>query len=139
MSIAPPKLNQVTLQTIREEIFSEIKDNEAGLTDEEIQLNLGFSGNTERPRRGELVKQGLIRASGTRVTQAGRQATVWVANDVATPPQANVSPKQVTVTHTRGGKPIRTFKTFLNGKGREQTITFPELLTVLSGDTLTIS
>jgi hypothetical protein len=37
-----------------------------------------MAGNTERPRRGELVRAGLIQAKETkRKTRAGRLATVW--------------------------------------------------------------
>ena len=37
-----------------------------GKTDAEIQEILGLSGSTERPRRGELVQQGLVVDSGER-------------------------------------------------------------------------
>ena len=51
-----------------------------GATDEEIQIALEMEGSTERPRRIELLEQGLIKDSGkTRETRKGRQATVWVA------------------------------------------------------------
>lgn len=61
-----------------------------GLTDENIQEMTGFSGNTERPRRVELMKLGFIRPlttynetlhgfSSKRFTRSGRRATVWVA------------------------------------------------------------
>lgn len=51
-----------------------------GSTDDETQEYLGMSGNTERPRRGELVAKGRIVASGrTRPTRSGRRATVWIA------------------------------------------------------------
>lgn len=53
---------------------------EHGATDEEIQRGLGLSGDTERPRRWELEKAGLVRDSGQRRrTSSGREATVWVA------------------------------------------------------------
>lgn len=51
---------------------------ERGATDDEIQRALGMEGNTERPRRQELEKMGLIWATDkTRETSSGRQATVW--------------------------------------------------------------
>lgn len=50
-----------------------------GATDEEIQIGLAMAGNTQRPRRGELLEGGRIAQSGTRLTQSGRQAKVWVA------------------------------------------------------------
>ena len=53
---------------------------EGGATDHEIQAGLGMNPSTQRPRRGELVKAGLVENSGrTRATPSGRQATVWVS------------------------------------------------------------
>lgn len=53
---------------------------EHGLTDEELQHGIGLEGSTQRPRRVELLRAGLIKDSGrTRATASGRQATVWVA------------------------------------------------------------
>lgn len=49
-----------------------------GATDEEIQETLGMNASTQRPRRIDLVKRGLVVDSGTtRPTHAGRQAVVW--------------------------------------------------------------
>ena len=51
-----------------------------GCTDAHLQRVLVLSGDTVRPRRGELQKAGLIVDSGrTRKTSSGRAATVWVA------------------------------------------------------------
>lgn len=51
----------------------------AGYTDEELQVGLKMAANTERPRRRELERAGLIRDSGqTRPTLSGRAAVVWV-------------------------------------------------------------
>jgi len=53
--------------------------NHDGATDNEIQRALLMSGNTERPRRIELLRMGCIMASGqTRPTSKGRQAAVWM-------------------------------------------------------------
>lgn len=47
-------------------------------TDEQIQERLSLDPSTERPRRVELVKQGLVVDSGkTRLTRSRRPATVW--------------------------------------------------------------
>ena len=47
-------------------------------TDEEIQDALRMSGNTERPRRVELVEGGWIRDSGARRPSAsGQESIVW--------------------------------------------------------------
>jgi hypothetical protein len=51
-----------------------------GLTDEEVQIVLAMPSSTERPRRIECVRAGLIVDSGrTRPTRSGRKATVWIA------------------------------------------------------------
>jgi hypothetical protein len=57
----------------------------AGRSDFEVQDLLGLDGNTERPRRWELWKQGRIRIlrdpegnAVKRLTPTGRRAVVWV-------------------------------------------------------------
>lgn len=53
----------------------------AGATDFEIQIALGWDGNTERPRRLELQRAGRIKDSGRkRETPLGGKATVWVVS-----------------------------------------------------------
>lgn len=50
-----------------------------GATDEEMQDALNMVGNTQRPRRTELVDAGKVRDSGLkRKTKANRGAVVWV-------------------------------------------------------------
>lgn len=49
-------------------------------TDEEMSLHLSIPGNTLRPRRIELVREGLIKETGSlKTTVAGRSATIWQA------------------------------------------------------------
>ena len=55
----------------------------AGATDIEIQTSLGMGGNTERPRRVELVDQGLISDSGRRRMHGGRRHIVWMTAPAA--------------------------------------------------------
>ena len=51
---------------------------EDGATDEEIQMGTGMNGNSERPRRQELEKLGVIFNTGlTRRTVRGRPAVIW--------------------------------------------------------------
>lgn len=50
---------------------------EHGATDEEIQLALELNPSTQRPRRIELVRKGLVVARGDRKTKSNRLATVW--------------------------------------------------------------
>ena len=51
-----------------------------GATDPEIQAALNLSGDTERPRRGDLFKAGFCIDSGfKRPTASGLMAIVWRA------------------------------------------------------------
>lgn len=68
-------------KTLRSHVFTYLKGCGAdGATDEEIQDALEMDPSTERPRRGELVTQGVVVDSGrTRPTRSGRKAVVWIA------------------------------------------------------------
>ncbi len=60
-------------------VYQALKDMPDGLTDEGIQDITGLPGNTERPRRGDLVAQNVVVDSGrTRLTRANREAVVWM-------------------------------------------------------------
>jgi hypothetical protein len=49
-----------------------------GLTDEQLQTRLGMSGDSERPRRVELVEGGWIKDSGLRrPSGSGQDSIVW--------------------------------------------------------------
>ncbi len=51
-----------------------------GATDHEVQAELGLTGDSERPRRWALERNGLIRNSGRkRKSPKGRDAIVWIA------------------------------------------------------------
>ena len=51
-------------------------------SDDEIQEALAMNPSTERPRRIELVKLGLVRDSGlTGKTRSGRACTLWIATE----------------------------------------------------------
>lgn len=63
-------------------ILNALRHNVSGMTDEELQALLEMPGNSERPRRRELERKGLIRDSGRRrAVRSGRQAIVWIACD----------------------------------------------------------
>jgi predicted ArsR family transcriptional regulator len=47
------------------------------LTDEEIAERTGLGPNTARPRRVELVREGLVAAVGEGRTAAGRKCVTW--------------------------------------------------------------
>lgn len=60
-------------------------DAKGGLTDEEMQTITGMPPSTQRPRRVELVRKGIVRDSQQRrQTASGRLAVVWeVAPDAS--------------------------------------------------------
>lgn len=67
-----------SLPELRRRVLLAIGMSKAGLTDEQIQRRCRMAGNTERPRRIELLEAGIIRDSGrTRRTASGRMAVVW--------------------------------------------------------------
>lgn len=47
------------------------------MTDEAIQRFTGLAANSERPRRIELWKRGLVQQRGEGVTRSGRRAVRW--------------------------------------------------------------
>ena len=50
-------------------------------TDRQLQEALDMPASTERPRRVELVRGGLVRDTGARArTHSGRRAVLWAAN-----------------------------------------------------------
>lgn len=64
----------------RAAVLSVLRQHPGGLTDEEIQGLTGLSPSTERPRRVELWRDGLVAESGLhRKTTSGRSAVVWLA------------------------------------------------------------
>lgn len=70
-----PTLRRLVLDALREA-------GERGMTDQEIQRRLDMDPSTERPRRGELVKAGLVVDSGRqRKTTSDRNAVVWIATE----------------------------------------------------------
>lgn len=71
---------QPAASTLRAQVLEELRRHleVGGLTDEQLQANLGMGANTERPRRIELVRAGWVKDSGRRrLTQSGREAVVW--------------------------------------------------------------
>ena len=65
---------------LRQRVYEALCASPDGLTDQEIEERTGLSGNTVRPRRGELQKAGFVVDSGDqRMTKSCRFATVWRA------------------------------------------------------------
>lgn len=68
------------LNSLQRLVFDCIKASPDGMTDEQIQRALSMNPSTERPRRIELLRKGLILESETkRKTSSGRNAAVWVS------------------------------------------------------------
>ena len=56
---------------------------ERGATDQEMQIALKMSGDTLRPTRGKLLKDGFIYDSGkTRQNSNGNECIVWVVSTI---------------------------------------------------------
>ena len=67
--------------TLRERVYWYIVAH-GPCTDEEIALGLELNPSTARPRRIELVAEGLVRAAPeTKRTLARREATAWVSTE----------------------------------------------------------
>jgi transcription initiation factor IIE alpha subunit len=71
-SLTPKVLNAMQRKVL--ELLAETPD---GLTDEEMQRRLQMNPSTQRPRRIELAKLGMVVEAGTRKTASGRKASVW--------------------------------------------------------------
>jgi hypothetical protein len=72
-------LSEQRRATLRAAVFRYLSLAAVGATDEEMQCALQMDGNTQRPRRCELVEAGLITDSGhRRPTSKGKLATVWM-------------------------------------------------------------
>jgi hypothetical protein len=74
---AADSLDARRLNALQRSVLELLRENPHGLTDEEQQHALGMNPSTQRPRRIELARRGLIVESGTRKTSSGRNAVVW--------------------------------------------------------------
>lgn len=80
-SVTAAKRVETKAGTDRRKVYDFIRERgEQGATDSEIQIGLDMTGDSERPRRWELLKAKYIRDSGKkRETPAGNPAVVWIA------------------------------------------------------------
>jgi hypothetical protein len=76
---AADSLGPATLNAMQRRVLELLQATPEGLTDEEMQRRLGMNPSTQRPRRIELARRGLIVTGGTRKTASGRNADVWKA------------------------------------------------------------
>jgi transcription initiation factor IIE alpha subunit len=74
---AAKSLGPATLNAMQRRVLELLMSWPEGLTDEEQQHKLGMNPSTQRPRRIELERRGLVVAAGTRRTTSGRMAVVW--------------------------------------------------------------
>lgn len=77
---AADSMNRSTLNRLQRLIYDYVSDQPGGATDEEIAAACGLNPSTERPRRIELQRRGLLVEAGTRKTASGRMACVWRVN-----------------------------------------------------------
>lgn len=71
--------------TLRGQVLAHIrKCGILGATDDEMQVALRMNPSTQRPRRIELWRMGLVVASDSqRLTRSLRWAKVWIAKDLS--------------------------------------------------------
>ena len=74
---AADSLGPATLNALQRRVLELLAAWPQGLTDEEMQHKLGMNPSTQRPRRIELARRGLVVTCGTRRTASGRNADVW--------------------------------------------------------------
>jgi hypothetical protein len=70
-------LGPATLNALQRRVLELLQATPDGLTDEEMARRLGMNPSTQRPRRIELARRGLVVTCGTRRTASGRNADVW--------------------------------------------------------------
>ena len=75
---AADALTPQTLNALQRQVVEFLHQRgEHGATDEEMQGGIPMEPNTQRPRRRELAKRGLVVEAGERKTRSGKKATVW--------------------------------------------------------------
>ena len=74
---AADSLDGATLNAMQAKVLRFLETCLGGATDEEMQLAHGMNPSTQRPRRIELERRGLVVKDGTRKTSSGRMASVW--------------------------------------------------------------
>jgi hypothetical protein len=74
---AADSLGLATLNALQRRVLELLQATPDGLTDEQMQHRLGMNPSTQRPRRIELARRGMVIKAGTRKTSSGRNADVW--------------------------------------------------------------
>lgn len=70
-SFIQPKMSEK-----QKEVYNAMRMYNRPFTDHDLKVFMGWEINSITPRRGELVKKGLVRKAGD-VIQNGRKATLW--------------------------------------------------------------
>jgi predicted ArsR family transcriptional regulator len=73
---AADSLDAKALNALQRKVLAWLVEN-GPATDEEMQEGLGMNPSTQRPRRIELAKRGLVVEAGTKRAASGRMAVVW--------------------------------------------------------------
>jgi hypothetical protein len=74
---AAASLDVTALNKLQRQVLDYLRTQPAGATDEQIAAALGMNPSTERPRRIELAKRGLVVEAGVKKASSGRNATAW--------------------------------------------------------------
>jgi hypothetical protein len=74
---AADSLTPKVLNAMQRKVLDLLVATPSGLTDEEMQRRLQMNPSTQRPRRIELSRLGMVVEAGTRKTASGRKASVW--------------------------------------------------------------
>ena len=73
---AADSLDGTTLNATQRRVLAYLEQHGPS-TDEQMQIGMPMPASTQRPRRVELVRAGLVVQDGVRRTTSGRYATVW--------------------------------------------------------------
>jgi hypothetical protein len=76
---AAESLTPTTVNACQRRLLDYLADHPEGATDEQMQLGIPMPPSTQRPRRIELARRGLVVEAGTRRAASGRWAVVWRA------------------------------------------------------------
>lgn len=75
---AADSLDAKRLNALHRQVLAFLRQRgELGATDEEMQIGIPMAPSTQRPRRLELARRGLLIEAGVRKTSSGRNANVW--------------------------------------------------------------
>lgn len=116
----------MSVTPIRVRVFTFLRQcRSRGATDDAISVTLGVNGNSTRPGRVELCRQGLVVDSGRlRRTSTGSPATVWVLAEHAPADARRWTPKEPTKRIRRA---YRMRKRSLSLEIRDQKLTIKKL------------